>query len=304
MLCPECVGRAGDNGFLRFRLKAALAERAAATRNSSEATSPDAVPIAVRPPGRSASVQGPVAQDPRASQPVTSPATSPASASGDAEMLAYYEARAGEYDDWYLRRGRYSHGPIQDMAWQQALDEATLWLDALPWRGEIVELAAGTGWWSPLLAQKGELSIFDAADAPLDRARERLVAHRLKAHIHVRDAWEEPDRPVDGLFTGFWLSHVPRARLGDFLRLVRGWLKPGGMFAFIDSRPDPYSGAVDHDVPPAPDMSLRRLSDGRTFTIPKVFYEPDELESALTAAGFAAANVKVNRFFLMGHATA
>ena len=63
--------------------------------------------------------------------------------------------------------------------------------------GEIVELAAGTGWWSPLLASKGELSLYDAAPAPLDRARERLVAHRLRAHLHVRDAWAEPDRPVD-----------------------------------------------------------------------------------------------------------
>jgi hypothetical protein len=26
----------------------------------------------------------------------------------------------------------------------------------------------------------------------------------------VRDAWDEPDRQVDALFTGFWLSHVPR----------------------------------------------------------------------------------------------
>ena len=28
-LCPECLGRAGDNEFLRFRLKRALTERAA-----------------------------------------------------------------------------------------------------------------------------------------------------------------------------------------------------------------------------------------------------------------------------------
>ena len=29
-LCPDCIGRAGDNDFLRFRLKRALEERAAA----------------------------------------------------------------------------------------------------------------------------------------------------------------------------------------------------------------------------------------------------------------------------------
>jgi hypothetical protein len=29
-LCPECLGKAGDNGFLRFRLHAAIQERGAA----------------------------------------------------------------------------------------------------------------------------------------------------------------------------------------------------------------------------------------------------------------------------------
>ena len=30
------------------------------------------------------------------------------------EMIDYYEARAPEYDDWYLRRGRYARGAIHD----------------------------------------------------------------------------------------------------------------------------------------------------------------------------------------------
>ena len=198
----------------------------------------------------------------------------------EAALVPYYEARAGEYDDWYLRRGRYERGAIHDAAWNAELDMAGRWLDALPIRGEIVELAAGTGWWSPLLASKGELSLYDANAATLDRARDRLVAHGLRAHIHVRDAWAEPDRAVDAVFAGFWLSHIPRARLGSFLGLVHRWLKPGGRFAFIDSLPDPQSSAADHPTP-ADDVSVRRLDDGREFTIVKVFYTPAELEAAL-----------------------
>ncbi len=138
----------------------------------------------------------------------------------DREMRDYYAARAPEYDDWYLRRGRYSRGPARDLAWHAELDQATAWLDRVPFAGELVELAAGTGWWSPLLAQKGELSMYDANPGPLEIARERLVAHHLRAHLHVRDAWAEPDREVDGLFCGFWLSHVAEARLSAFLDLV------------------------------------------------------------------------------------
>jgi SAM-dependent methyltransferase len=160
----------------------------------------------------------------------------PPSTDLDADMLAYYEARAPEYDDWYLRRGRYERGPVHDAAWNAELDSAGRWLDALPIQGQIVELAAGTGWWSPLLASKGELSIYDAAPAPRERARERLVAHRLRAHIHLRDAWAEGDRPVDAVYTGFFLSHVPRERLVAFLGVVRRWLAPGGTFASSTAR--------------------------------------------------------------------
>lgn len=260
-LCPTCVGKAGDNGFLRFRLRDALTARGAASRQAETL-----LPALDR----------------------------------DAEMLAYYEARAGEYDDWYLRRGRYARGPIHDAAWNAELDAAGRWLDDLPIRGEIVELAAGTGWWSPLLASKGELSLYDAAAAPLERARERLVAHQLRGHLHLRDAWAPPDRVVDAVFTGFWLSHVPRERLDSFLRIVREWLKPGGWFAFIDSQFDAQSSATDHPTPIA-DSSVRRLDDGREFTIIKVYYEAGELESALRLAGFEDARVTATgRFFLTG----
>ena len=262
-LCPECVGKAGDNGFLRFRLRQALTERGA---DASGQTAPtQAAPIAD-------------------------------------EMVAYYEARAPEYDDWYLRRGRYERGAIHDAAWDAELDMAGRWLDALPMAGEIVELAAGTGWWSPLLASKGDLSMYDAAPAPLDVARERLVAHRLRAHLHVRDAWAEPDRAVDALFAGFWLSHVQRDRLPAFLELARRWLKPGGRFAFIDSLPDPASGAADHPIP-TDDQATRRLADGREFSIVKVYYLPDEYAEALRAAGFAEPSVATTgRFFTLGTA--
>ena len=255
-LCSDCVGRAGENEFLRFRLREGLRQRGEAEQSPEE------------------------------------------------QLRAYYAARAGEYDDWFLRKGRYSRGVIADTAWAADLDTATLWLDAQPLSGEIVELAAGTGWWSPLLAGKGTLWLYDINEEPLDFARQRLLAHGLAAHIHVRDAWEEPDRQVDSLFCGFWLSHVPRARLGEFLALSRRWLKPGGHFCFIDSRRDPESSAIDHP-PPENDLSVRKLDDGSTFTIVKVYWQPEELEQALAAAGFRDARVTTtSRFFLVGQATA
>jgi ubiquinone/menaquinone biosynthesis C-methylase UbiE len=277
LLCPDCLGKAGDNPFLRGRLRAALTERAAAAS----------------PAGR------PVAGDPAAIATAPPPATTDVATT----MIDYYEARAPEYDDWYLRRGRYERGPVHDTAWAAELDAAGRWLDALPLGPRIVELAAGTGWWSTLLAGKGELTMYDAAPATLDRARDRLVAHGLRAHLHVRDVWAEPeDAPADAVFAGFWVSHVERARLAAFLALVARWLRPGGRFAMIDSLPDPQSSAVDHPTP-ADGRSLRRLADGREFEIVKVFYPPDELEQALAAAGFRDIEVSTTgRFFVLATA--
>jgi SAM-dependent methyltransferase len=272
-LCPDCVGKAGDNGFLRFRLRQALTERSAGAQPVVETAAAVAT-------------------------------ASPAAVDVDRSLIEYYEARAPEYDDWYLRRGRYERGAIHDAAWNAELDAAGRWLDALPWHGDIVELAAGTGWWSPLLASRGELSLYDTSAAALDRARERLLAHGLRAHLHVRDAWAEPDRRVDGLFMGFWLSHVARDRLRDFLALAHRWLKPGGRLAFIDSLPDPASGAVDHPAPKG-DRALRRLDDGREFTIVKVFHDTHDLGEALDEEGFPDFRLSTTgRFFVLGTAVA
>src|SRR4249920_3357596 len=89
-LCPDCVGKAGDNGFLRFRLHQALAERGAASRGAS-----------------AAAVGGGPASVAEAAPPDAGDASSSA-ADLDREMIEYYDARAPEYDDWYLRRGRYA----------------------------------------------------------------------------------------------------------------------------------------------------------------------------------------------------
>ncbi len=259
-LCADCVGRAGANDFLRFRLRSALAERSRAA--------------AVRPEARVAT--GTLA--------AASPAAEPGAAQGPA-LLA-------DPDDWYLRAGPYSRGVIDDVAWAAELDAATLWLDGLPLAGEIVELVAGAGWWSPLLASKGTLSLYDTDPALLERARGRLVAHALRAHLHVRDPWAEPDRTVDIVFAGPWLGTVPAASRDAFLGLVRRWLRPGGTFAFVDARPEARSAdglrkAVGADRPgPAADI-------------------PADLVSALLRAGFeTAAAGATRRFFILGQATA
>jgi SAM-dependent methyltransferase len=193
-LCPDCLSRADDNGFLRGRLRTALRDRAAAAAAAADAA--------------------------RAAAP-------------------------GDWEDWYLRRGRYARGPIHDGPWSMELDEVTRWVDGLGLSGTLVELGAGMGWWSGLLAEKGELWVYDADGASLDAARTRLMAHGLLAHLHERDPLAKPDKAVDVVFAAYLLGAADSDEALDArLTRVTDWLKPGGSFVFVEAR-----GAAGVDGP-------------------------------------------------------
>ena len=189
-------------------------------------------------------------------------------------------------DEWFFRTGSYERGAIHDTAWAAELDVATRWLDALPLAGRIDEPAAGTGFFSPLLADKGELHASDEDGAALDVARERLVAHRLRAHLHVADPWTPPaDGLADGVVASFLTGRVRGAGLDRAVAGLRARLRTGGTLALIDLRPDDAGG------PPA----------GIAWT----WHDPALLEAALARAGFSGIELApTGRFFLLVRAEA
>ncbi|MEO5964820.1 MAG: methyltransferase domain-containing protein, partial [Candidatus Limnocylindrales bacterium] len=263
-LCPACLGKAGMNTFLRVRLRTALAERgasAAVDPSDARGATPRAEPAT--------SGTEPAAPYPRPSTPRPGAHTTPAFP-----------------DDWFLRRGVFVHGAIHDAAWQAELDVVTRWLDGLPLAGRIDEPAAGTGFFSPLLAEKGELHASDSDSGALDVARARLVAHRLLAHLHVSDPWALPaDGPADALVASFLTGRVRGAGLDRAAETLHARLKPGGRLALVDLRPDPAGG------PP----------DGISWT----WHDPAVLEATLVRAGFTNLTLTpTGRFFLLATAEA
>ncbi len=265
-LCPTCLGRAGSNAFLRGRLRIALAERAAEARAGADAEA-----------GTDAGAESRAGAEPRAG--VRDERSAPRAA-----PILRRPARATPAfpDDWFLRRGPFERGPVHDTAWAAELDAVTRWLDAQPLHGRILEPAAGVGFFSPLLAERGELHATDPDGAALDIARSRLVAHRLRAHLHVAEPWARPspdDPPFDGLVAAFLLGRVRGAGVDPAAALLRARLRQGARLAVIDLRPDPAGGP-----PPRIAWSYHGL---------------DVLEAALARAGFADVDIAfTGRFFL------
>jgi SAM-dependent methyltransferase len=97
-------------------------------------------------------------------------------------------------------------------------------LDELPITGHVLELACGTGHWTPLLAARARsVTAIDAAPEMLVVARQRVTG--LPVELVVADVFGwRPPRRYDTVFFGFWLAHVPPARLPPSgLRSLRHW---------------------------------------------------------------------------------
>jgi SAM-dependent methyltransferase len=206
-------------------------------------------------------------------------------------QLAYYRARAGEYDEWFLRTGPYDRGPEWNRGWFLELERVRQELDRFGPKGRVLELACGTGLWTVELARHAAgITAVDASPEVLDINRARMQETLPEASVrYVRaDLFDwRPDDAYDVAFFGFWLSHVPPGRFAAFWDLVRSALRPGGRAFFVDSlRTETWAEKESAGRDPRDHTTLRRLNDGREFRIVKVFYDPAELEARLASMGW------------------
>jgi SAM-dependent methyltransferase len=217
------------------------------------------------------------------------------------EQLEYYRARASEYDQWWLRQGRYDRGATCNAQWFADAEVVRSALKKFQPAGRILELACGTGIWTEqLLPSASQLTAVDGSSEMLAINAAKLRSPKVR-YIEADLFQWQPTEQFDAVFFGFWLSHVPPERFAAFWELVRSCLAPGGRVFFVDSRREPTSMAVDHQ-PPEPESTIhrRRLNDGREFQVYKVFYEPAELTDRLRELGWQFDVQETAHYFLYG----
>jgi 2-polyprenyl-3-methyl-5-hydroxy-6-metoxy-1,4-benzoquinol methylase len=219
------------------------------------------------------------------------------------EQIAYYCARAPEYEQWFFRHGPYDLGEEFRVAWSGEIACVESALQSLQPYGRVLELACGTGLWTRSLVETAtSITAVDASAEVIAINRERVSSDVVRYVQADLFQWQ-PEARYDLIFFGFWLSHVPPPLFAAFWSLVASSLSPGGRVFFVDNK---FNGtSLQHQqFMPGPDAYVveRTLRDQRRFRIVKVFYEASDLTSKLRALGWDARVQETGEFFLHAQA--
>jgi len=141
-------------------------------------------------------------------------------------MREYYARRAATYERVYFKPER-----------QADLRAMEAWLGT-PFAGrEVLEVACGTGWWTPHGAREA------ASWLATDLNPETLALARAKplpacvrfAEMDAHTLQGLPAQRFNGAFAGCWWSHVPLQRLSAWLGMLHARLEPGARVVFLDN---------------------------------------------------------------------
>jgi len=188
----------------------------------------------------------------------------------------YYARRADSYERIYAKPER-----------QAELRALEAWLPGCFARRHVLEVACGTGWWTPHGAR-------DAASwLATDLNPETLAVARRKAvpaqvRFAIADAYTldgVPAQTFDAAFAGFWWSHVPIARLPGWLALLHARLRPGAWVVILDNRHvEGSSTPISRRDAQGNSYQQRRLDDGSVHEVLKNFPTRKEVLALLVGA--------------------
>ena len=190
-------------------------------------------------------------------------------ASVEARMVGYYAKRASYYERVY-------HKP-ERQADLRALEAAL----AAPFAGRrVLEIACGTGWWTPHGARLARHWLAtDLNDETLAIARAKPLPRRSDGAPVVEfrrvDAYtlaELGEERFDAAFAGCWWSHVPLQRLPAWLSSLHARLEPGARVLMLDnSYVQTSSTPISRTDAEGNTYQTRPLDDGSTHEVLKNF---------------------------------
>ena len=190
------------------------------------------------------------------------------------DIEQYYAARASEYDRVYAKPER-----------QQDLRAIERWLPSVLHNRTLLEVACGTGYWTQFLAPVARQMVAIDASAEVHRiARSRVEVGNVWFVLGDAYRLPVPVREFEGAFAGFWFSHVPIARIGEFLHALHQTLVPGAKVVLLDNRfVEGSSTRISEQDADGNTYQLRRLEDASAHRVLKNFPSAHELRQAVSA---------------------
>lgn len=196
------------------------------------------------------------------------------------KLADYYARRAPEYERFYDKPERQADLTV--------LRERVARLFA---GRSVLEVACGTGYWTAAIAPHArDVAALDINEEVLALAREKPLPTG-KVEFLRADAYALPDfgRRHDSLFAAFWWSHVPRARLDDFLGGCVRAAAPGALLAFLDGRyVEGSSTPIARSDEGGNSYQARRLDDGSEHEVMKNYPAEGELIQRASHVGWGA----------------
>ncbi len=180
--------------------------------------------------------------------------------------------------------------------------KATLHAFLPPSPADILEVGAGTGVISVLLAELGHrLTAIDLSRGMLNQARAKAIKRGLSATFEIADAEAPPFR--DGSFDAVFGRHIlwtlpdPARALGEWRRVLR----PYGRLMMVDTLPLPRTATVRLKLLAGHALATMRPQRQGSHGYPREIYaalplvgvsDPGRYTDLLTRAGFAAIRVE------------
>lgn len=188
-------------------------------------------------------------------------------------MREYYAQRAAYYERVYFKPER-----------QANLRAMEAWLPPVFAGRRVLEVATGTGWWTPHGARDAQAWL--ATDLnPETLALARIKALPASVQFAEVDAYsfaQIQGQTFNGAFAGCWWSHVPLARLPGWLDALHARLEPGARVVMLDnSYVRTSSTPLSRRDAEGNTYQNRTLDDGSVHEVLKNFPTRDEAFAAL-----------------------
>jgi ubiquinone/menaquinone biosynthesis C-methylase UbiE len=191
-------------------------------------------------------------------------------------MFRYYDERASEYEDAYVKASGTASIPDPEVFRREAALLAGI-VERFA-RGRILDLACGTGYWLPHYAgQCSTITLVDQAPRMLDECSKKVTALGVEDRTEIihGDVFSRPvgEHAYDCALVGFLISHLTdeeEARLFDLLQRA---LDSNGRFLILESAYSAERERFNAKV----ERQERRLNDGARFEIYKRYVDRDDI---------------------------